>query len=435
MSQSENKFLPLKNIDVPIAIIGMGRSGNAALAFLLQCGIDRSSILTFDDKIGNAQAHSVDSVLSFKPKTLVVSPGYPLSTPWIQTLKNQGVMVTSEINLASSVLTDEKIVGITGSLGKSTTTAALGAAALSFDENAFVGGNLGIPFCEYALKILKNPDLKAQWIILELSSFQLENSHSLKFDAAIITFLSANHMERYSSLETYYETKLNLIRQCQGPVVLNSNGGDLKKYFEGSDEFKNIPSIIWTHHEKWPSSYWPLAKMIGSHNYDNLSLGLEIIQYFRWPPTATEALMAYTGLKHRLEKVSKINGVLYINDSKATSLDSVDTGIQSCLNVTGLNRLHVLLGGRDKNLPWENLKKYKSNLQIQFYFFGESREKIKSISGLSGSIFGKMSEALMAAQNQAVPNDIVLLSPGGTSLDEFKNFEDRGDQFRQLVLK
>lgn len=186
-------------IQTPVAIVGMAKSGESAERFLLARGLKREEVLTFDQKVP-AQFNDPQALMSQgKPKTLVVSPGVPLKSSWIIEAQKAGVIVTSEINLACEVLADEKIIGVTGSLGKSTTVSLLGAGLSAFDKNAFVGGNLGTPFCEYATGVLTGKRPRAQWIVLELSSYQLENCKALKVNHAAITFLSANHMERYDS--------------------------------------------------------------------------------------------------------------------------------------------------------------------------------------------------------------------------------------------
>ena len=154
----------VQNLKKPIAIVGLGKSGKAALAFLKKIGFNDSDLITFDEKDSSAQIHKFTDLIKSNPNTLVVSPGVPLKTPALQKMIEDGAFLTSEIALAASVLTTEKLIGITGSVGKSTVTSLLGEAALVADENAFIGGNLGLPFCEYATAILNNRK-KAQWIV------------------------------------------------------------------------------------------------------------------------------------------------------------------------------------------------------------------------------------------------------------------------------
>ena len=418
----------------PIVVIGLAKSGASALSLLLDLNIPRNKILTYDAKLTTADTSKVEDVLQFKPKTLVVSPGVPLTTPWIVELQKSGAKITSELSLATQFLKTEKIIGITGSLGKSTTTAALGAAALAIDLNCFVGGNLGTPLSQYAHEVYSGQRKRAQYIILELSSFHLENCEGLSLDQSIITFLSANHLERYRNIEHYYETKLIIAEKTKGQVFLNQVGGDLKAYFyktrTDSEKFVWIDQS--TINEK--DFNFTKAKILGRHNRDNLALAFAIIQKYAWHKDSVNALLGFSGLDHRLQNVGEFKGILFINDSKATALDSVTTAFNSCVDLNKSDKIHLLIGGRDKNLPWEDLNILGKTQQAEFYFFGECRDIARKNSRLQGQSFTYLQDALNAVFLNAKPKDIVLLSPGGTSLDEFKNFEDRGNCFVNAVL-
>lgn len=416
----------------PIGIIGLGRSGQSAKKLLLASGFNQDDIFTFDEKSADADFNNRDAVVSSKnPKTLVVSPGFPLSDSLIQNWKASGAKITSEINLACAFLTDEKIVGITGSLGKSTTTSLIGAGLLSIDPNAFIGGNLGTPFCEYAIEVLLHPEKKAQWIALELSSYQLENSESLSLDYGIITYLTPNHLERYNNLDHYYDTKWKLLSMTKEKVILNSNGGDIETFATR----RKLSNIQW-------STPWALnlkkfqlssAVILGKHNQNNLALAANFIIEADLPESAIEAIKQFKGLSHRLEVVGKSQGLLFINDSKATTIDSVETAIQTCLQEPNYKRLVVLIGGKDKKLPWLQLKETLENTKILPLFFGESGQYIQQTLDMDGPYYKNLNTLLQEIKNHIKTDDIVLLSPGGTSHDEFKNFEERGDFFKNWV--
>jgi len=420
-------------IQTPVAIVGMAKSGESAERFLLARGLKKEDILTFDQK-SPAQFKDPQVLLSQgRPKTLVVSPGVPLKSSWIIEAQKSGVVVTSEINLACEVLKEEKLIGVSGSLGKSTTVSLLGAGAVSFDKNAFVGGNLGTPFCEYAYQVLTNKRPRAQWIILELSSYQLENCKNLKLDHAAITFLSANHMERYDSLNDYYLTKWRMIHQTSGAMFLNKNGGDLISFAMKQPEFSRCIAVSRQDKELMPHAL-SQSVLLGSHNQDNLALATRMALHCHWPISAIHAMKSFAGLEHRLENVGVFDGVRYINDSKATALDSVITATEVAHEYLAANgHLHVLLGGKDKNLPWEDLSDLGILSRTSFVFFGDCRKTAQEKSHLVGPQFTNLGEALAHVFSQAQSNDIVLLSPGGTSLDEFKNFEDRGRFFKEKV--
>jgi UDP-N-acetylmuramoylalanine--D-glutamate ligase len=416
----------INKLRTPIAIVGMAKSGESALNFLLKSGISRQQIITFDEKT-SADVQNHDELLKRQPKTCVVSPGFPLNSALIKNLKNQGCHLTSELNLANAVITSEKIIGITGSLGKSTTVSLLGEAIKHDDPWAFVGGNLGIPFCEYALKIL-NGERRSQWIVLELSSYQLENCHELEFICTGLTYLSANHLERYDSLESYYSAKMNLFRQSKGKNFVNSNGGDsltylcnLKMSFQATDA--DLFKI-----ENYP---YQKARLIGKHNTDNLLLALTIACDLGLSKEAKEKMLNYPGLSHRLEFVGEFNNIRFINDSKATAIDSVMTAVNATVEIS--DRVYLLVGGRDKNLPWQDLKNIQHKDKINFIFFGEARDLIQQKLNCVGPSFAELNSAIDYCLQNARAGESVLLSPGGTSLDEFKNFEQRGDFFKTKV--
>ena len=239
----------IKNLKLPIAIIGLGKSGHSALNLLLSMGFKKEAIILFDEKSTDAEIADPQDLLLKAPQTIVVSPGVTLELPWIKNFISSGVHVTSEISLAASLVTTEKIIGITGSVGKSTVTSILGAGVKSFDKNAFVGGNLGIPFCDYALKKIKGAPI-ADWVVLELSSYQLENCQFLNLEYSIITYLSSNHLERYKSLDDYYHTKLKITEITKNICLFNNTSHDCVTHAPHSKcQYKLINADNFSHKE------------------------------------------------------------------------------------------------------------------------------------------------------------------------------------------
>jgi UDP-N-acetylmuramoylalanine--D-glutamate ligase len=422
----------ISRLQKPIIIVGYGISGRAAKK-LLCTELPENDVLTYDDKDGVSTLTRDELVHKYAGGTLIVSPGVPLQEKWIQEYLQNGGNLSSEMEIAFSFLTTEKVICVTGSIGKSTTAGLLGAGALTFDENSFLGGNFGVPLADYIHDLRADLRKRAQWLILELSSYQLENFKNLKSDYSVLTFLTANHLERYPSLEKYYQTQWLLVEKSD-VIVANSNGGDLKNYI-GNRESKKI---------KWTDRHDPVVekyslkdcKLVGTHNLDNLALAATVAQIAKWPISSIEAMKKYPGLPHRMENLGEKGGVQFINDSKATTIDSVLQAVASiCEQMKPPACLHVLIGGKDKNLPWEDLAKLKKFPFMHFIFFGQVGQVAKKRSGLEGHCFVTLREAIASMRTILKKGDIVLLSPGGTSLDEFKNFEARGDFFKSEISK
>lgn len=412
------------------AIIGLGKSGESARKLLLRQGADASEIVTYDDKAPGADTRDPQTFAKFgQGDTLVVSPGVPLRTPWIREALARGVTLTSELGLACAHLASEKLIGVTGSVGKSTTIALLGEAARTVDPHAFVGGNFGVPLCDYALGVLSGERPRARWLILELSSYQLENCEPLRLDLAAITALSPNHLERYESLDEYYETKWAILRRTAGLCLLNSKGGDLASW---ATKHPGPWRLVGPEDAIARELHLENARLLGRHNQENLALAAEIALAAGWGAASIGAMKNFDGLAHRLQNLGTRRGILFINDSKATAMDSVLSAVHSIRpQVPAGHALHLLLGGKDKNLPWEQLAILASLANVRTTFFGQAGAIAQTKSGLTGARHDALESAVDEILRIAKAGDIVLLSPGGTSLDAYKSFEDRGQKFEE----
>jgi len=430
----------LQQFPFPTAIVGGGISGQAVAKLLQAAGAsDGKDFTLFDEKLLSAQFSKPEVLMSeFQPCSLIVSPGVPLNSEWIQSAQKSGVLVTSELDLAALFLSDEKIIGVTGSLGKSTCTMLFDAALEKFSNSFFVGGNLGIPLARYAEALIQGKRVKADWIVLELSSYQIENLQVLPIDFCAITYFAPNHLERYSNLESYYQTKWNLAEKAKHAVIINTQGGDLLEWSKKhqlksklvlSDAKEVVQKKIMT------QTQLDTAQLVGQHNRDNIALVAHVMNEAHWPSFAIQGPLEYPGLAHRLEFVGEFNGIRVINDSKATAMESVLTAAQACLEkIPPHGRVFLLLGGRDKKLPWQDLKNLSGD-KICPYFFGECRAIAQEQSALLGPSFEKLSKALPEVISGLKAGDTLLLSPGGSSLDEFKNFEERGNFFKNFVIQ
>jgi UDP-N-acetylmuramoylalanine--D-glutamate ligase len=414
----------IKGLEGPIAIIGMGISGKTALQLLKKLAPEKK-ILTFDDQPGAAEWSDLDKMISSEsPKTLVVSPGVPLSR-----LKNvSGKKITSELAIAQSCLTSEKIIGVTGSVGKSTTAALLEKALQASDPANLAAGNIGKPLAEYVLELLDGERKIAQWIVLELSSFQLENYENLAPEYSVITFFTANHLERYKDISDYYLTKWLLVGKTRKKVFINGHSPDLTAFAKKSGANEKI--IVSKVRDLKDSL------LLGSHNQQNLALAADLIDELKLGNVAHSAIKNFPGLPHRLENLGTFGGVRFVNDSKATALDSVYSAVSSLVeDLPGGRSLYVLLGGKDKNLPWEWLNKLEGFSQVKPIYFGECGKKARAGTQIEGPVFPTLGPAIEHAFDVLKSGDTLLLSPGGSSLDEFKNFEARGDFFRSKVTQ
>jgi UDP-N-acetylmuramoylalanine--D-glutamate ligase len=221
-----------------------------------------------------------------------------------------------------------------------------------------------------------------------------------------------------------------LINHTSQAVVLNSNGGDL-------NEWQTNHPLILAHHFADRNStlmqnyHLEKCSLLGSHNLDNIAVAAQTLQLIQAPHSAFQKLCEFRGLPHRVENLGIHNGIRFVNDSKATTIESVLTAVNSTHeSVPPENTLWVLLGGRDKNLPWQDLQVLSQKSNVCFAYFGECAEKAKGFAKLEGQCFTKLRSAVESLKTLATKGDTILLSPGGTSLDEFKNFEDRGIQYK-----
>lgn len=422
-------------LEFPILVVGLGVSGKSILRLLRQWYPNAAQIFTLDEKNPAANFATPAQALATQPKTLIVSPGVPLATPWIQQKINEGIKITSELDLAFQALTTEKVVGVSGSVGKSTVTAILGAGLRNFDVHSFAGGNIGVPLADYVYRIEAQSLRPAEWIALELSSYQLENFASLSCDACVLTSLTPNHLERYGDLEDYYDSKLTLLEKTDGPCVLNSSGLDLPSHIK--KRLRTISrTLTWTDRNDplLNQELFAKSQLLGSHNQDNLALCLRLGQLLEWPETFAKGALSFKGLPHRLENFGDHNGILFINDSKATTISSVLQAVESLTDVIQRREsCYLLIGGKDKNLPWSDLQTLRRFPKLKAHFFGEVGYKAQQASGLAGPLSPTLAVALRSLFPILKSGDLVLLSPGGTSLDEFSSFEHRGDFFREEI--
>lgn len=420
----------LQELKTPIAVVGLGITGSSVLRLLKRLGIPEDMILTHDRKEDCTHPNE-QLLIEAKPKTLVLSPGVPINSELVKRLLIDGAQLTSELELAFDLLESEKVIGITGSVGKSTVTSLIEHGLKGAGQSVFAGGNLGTPLADYVGARIDGGSA-VDWVVLELSSYQLENFKNLSCEASLLVSLTPNHMERYDSLDEYYATKLALLERTRRFKILSNAGLDLvvRKAQIPQDGFTH-----WTDHKDPAVASFPYdqSRMVGGHNKDNLAMALRLGQLLRWPNSYAQSLLTFPGLPHRLQNLGEKNAVLFLNDSKATTVASVLQAVDSIEELLKTRKQSwLLLGGRDKNLPWEELRGLTG---LNYVFFGETASKAQQKSQLPGDVYGSLAAALTAIFPKLKAGDLVLLSPGGTSLDEFKSFEDRGRYFTDRIAQ
>lgn len=411
----------------PVLIVGKARSGEA-VSSLLRYSYPNLEISFYDDKPEKSDFKSHREVLSKRWGHVVLSPGYP-DQPWLRELQESGSVFTQELDVAAAYLDTEKIYVITGSVGKSTCAWVAKQALEHLGKRVFLGGNFGVPLAEYALKKAKGDAAAVEFCLIEMSSYQIERM-AFMVDRGLILNLYPNHLDRYGDLHKYYAAKLRLMRFVREGLWCVKKGGDLENY---AHHMGVESKLRWINAEPMEASF-AKSRLVGAHNRMNLAAMLEFLA----DPTIHEqellnALVSTESLPHRVELFEHA-GLYFANDSKATTIESVLTAYTALRERFQHEKIFWLLGGRDKDLPWHRLKRLWTDKHLSFIFFGESAEHVKSSTGFEGMCFSKLELALSHLKGKILPGELLVLSPGGTSLDEFKNFEERGDFFKATVL-
>ncbi len=384
---------------------------------------------------------------------LCLSGGIPLTLPIVVEAVKRGVPLSNDSQIFLEVVPC-RTIGITGSAGKTTTTTLVGNMAKNaYGEKAYVGGNIGDPLINYV------DDIKADDIaILELSSFQLDQM-TISPNIAAILNVTPNHLDRHGTMEAYTAAKARILefqsekdaavlgRDDKGAWSLrNKVRGKLYTFsLDELDEGLNGTCLqdgllnLRDGNVNLPLILREKVLLRGDHNVSNVLAAFAIAYAAGFPLHAMqEAVEEFRGVPHRLELVRELHGVRWYNDSIASAPERSMAAIRAFDEP-----IVLLLGGRDKDLPWEDLMRLVSKRVDHVVLFGEAAEKIqKTMDGLelreNGSTFireGSLHEAILKAAEVAESGDVVLLSPGGTSFDEFRDFSERGERFREWVLE
>ena len=436
-----------------IAVVGLGRSGLAAARLLRQAGIrvyasdsGRSPALTGRQAELQALGAEVDLgghdlARIARAAVCVVSPGIPPEAPPIAAARGAQVPVYAEAALGLEAMPGVQYVAVTGTNGKSTTTALVGHLLGEAGYRAIAAGNLGTPLSEVAVE-----PIRPEWLAIELSSFQLHDLPDLKPAVGVLTNLQPDHLDRYSSLAAYYGDKARLFLNA-GPEslwVVNRDDPESRSM---------VGEVAGTHMHfsiEGPADGWydragralrlgtdellprQALDLLGDHNVANaLAAALAVRAVGVEPAVIAAGLRSFRGLPHRLEPVAEVGGVLWINDSKATNLGS------TMVAAAALDRPFVLLlGGRHKGAPYTPLGAAIRSRCRGIVAFGEALPIITadlSGSGVPVMRAGSFEEVLETARRLARAGDAVLLSPACSSYDMFADYEERGSRFREIV--
>lgn len=375
---------------------------------------------------------------------VVKSPGIPNNAPMIEKLKAQGTPIISEIEFAGRY-TDAKMICITGSNGKTTTTSLIYHIFLSAGYNVGLAGNIGQSL---ALQVAEKD---YEYYIIELSSFQLDNMYDFRANIAILMNITPDHLDRYDyQMQNYVDAKFRIIQnQTEDDAFVFWNDDpiiqqELKKYGIKAKlcpfaEVKEKGVIAYTDNKKvffdepiaFNMEQEELA-LTGKHNlYNSLAAGITANLSGIKKEVIRESLMTFKGVEHRLEKVATVNGALYVNDSKATNVNSCYYAMQSMTTPTIL-----ILGGKDKGNDYNEIKELVKEKCVGLVYMGLHNEKLHDFfdpMGIPVHDVQSMKDCVQACYEMAKAGDTVLLSPCCASFDLFKSYEDRGEQFKACV--
>ena len=437
-----------------IVILGAGESGAGAAVLAKKEGFevfvsDMSNIkdkykkLMDDHNIEWEEGHHTEDKI-LDADEVIKSPGIPKEAPMIQKLMAKGTPIISEIEFAGRY-TDAKMVCITGSNGKTTTTSLIYHIFKKAGLDVGLAGNIGKSL---ALQVAETPH---QWYVIELSSFQLDNMYKFRANIAILLNITPDHLDRYEfCMQNYTDAKMRITQNQteedsfiywnDDPIVTKEvKKYDLKSHLCRFAETKEEGTVGYIDNGKYQLDYpthfeMPQEDMSlsGKHNiYNSLAAGLACHIAGINQETIHKGLSDFPGVEHRLEKVGKFGGVFYVNDSKATNVDACWYALESMKTPTVL-----IVGGKDKGNDYNQIKDLMKQKCVGIVYLGADNKKLHDNFdelGIPVRDTHSMKDCVKACQELAKPGDTVLLSPCCASFDLFKNMEDRGEQFKSLV--
>lgn len=435
-----------------VAVIGLGKSGVSAVHLLQR---HRLPVYASDAGLVPAPAGHAETLRDLgvavdvgrhdleriaRCCVAVVSPGVPPEARPVAAARAAGVEVLAEAEVGLRALPGVPYLAVTGTNGKTTTTALTEHLLLAAGKRAVAAGNIGLPLCEVAL----SPQ-PPEWIAVELSSFQLHDMPGVAPAVGILTNLAPDHLDRYPTLEAYYADKARMFANATDQSVWISNADDAASIgMMAGVRGRHLRFSVRTQADAWydraggrlmlgPGPLLPRGELqlLGDHNVANaLAAALAVREAGATPAQIAEGLRGFRSLPHRMEPVGEVDGVLWINDSKATNIASTEVALDA------VDRPFVLLlGGRHKGEPYTRLVPRLRDRCRAVVAYGEAKDRISADLGGAVSVVpgGTFDEVLAAARGLARRGDAVLLSPACSSYDMFQNYEERGAKFRAAV--
>jgi UDP-N-acetylmuramoylalanine--D-glutamate ligase len=440
-----------------VLVVGLGKSGIAAAMFLRRQG---ARVTVSDARSAVALAQEIPALLdagvmvesgghgllTFRRQDLIViSPGVPLDTPEVRQVISFGVPVIGELELASRFLKG-RILAITGSNGKTTTTTLVGKILAESGAPTLVGGNIGTPVIDL---ISSSTDETVN--VLEVSSFQLETIEQFRPWIAVVLNITPDHLDRHGSFENYaaMKTRITEHQQAEDFLVLNAEDKPTQMVAAKTKAqifwfslrrpikqgaFVHGDSIVFLPREGAKAEpVMPVAEipLKGAHNVENVLAAVCAARLAGVPAEKIRSAVAsFQAVEHRLEFVSTVEGVEYYNDSKATN---VDAAMKAVAAFPG--GIHLILGGKDKDSDYALLSPLLRERVKAVYTIGSAAEKIeRQLQGVVKMVgAGTIDVAVREASKAAIPGDVVLLAPACSSFDQFENYEHRGRTFRRIV--
>jgi len=443
-----------------VLVLGLGASGLAATSLLCRRGAKVLAMDSADNerlrreaKELRARGVAVQLGASVAPEEefdlVVVSPGVPGTNPILKAMVGRRVPIIGELELGyqHSLCLN---IAITGTNGKTTTTELIERALTRHRLKTVAAGNIGLPLCQ-VVEQTRELDI----LTLEVSSFQLETTQFFRPAIAVLLNLTPDHLDRYPTMAEYIKAKARLFTNQQAfdwAIIQSEALAQLRSLrmeipskiisFSATDRQADIyleRGLLLSRIDGWAGPLLDIDNCLirGPHNAENLMAALAVGRVLRIPlESMAESLKTYTPAAHRCELVAEINGVKFINDSKATNLDALRNALISVPpGRAGEPNVWLIAGGKDKGFEYHDLGPLLSQRVKGAFLIGETREKIRAAWGLftSCTLAESLVEAVHDAARNAVHGDAVLLSPACSSFDQFQNYQQRGDIFRQAV--